>query len=116
MCANCHGEDGRGLSPGAAPLKDRWQRPLRVPDLTLPVGQARGVKRGHHSHDYFTVIMTGVGGTPMLPLAGTLDVDEIWDIAHYAQSLRVVVFLWVLWLVCLLSCVVVVVCGVFWFF
>src|SRR3569623_233265 len=88
-CANCHGEDGRGAPPGAAPLKDRWERPLRVPDLTLPLGRARGVKRGHHSHDYFTVIMTGVGGTPMLPLAGTLDVDEIWDIAHYAQSLRV---------------------------
>lgn len=87
-CAKCHGEDGRGAAL-AAPLSDQWGRRLRVPDLTLPMGEVHGVKRGHHSHEYFTVIMTGVGGTPMTPFAGKLSVDEIWDVVHYAQSLRI---------------------------
>src|SRR3569833_2048677 len=76
--SNCQGEDGRGPPSGAAPLKDRWHRPLRVPDLSLPLGEARGVKRGHHSYVFFSVFLFGVGGTPMLPLAVSFFFVVFW--------------------------------------
>ena len=33
--------------------------------------------------------MTGVGGTPMPPFQGQLKPEEVWDVVHYVQSLRV---------------------------
>ena len=33
--------------------------------------------------------MTGIGGTPIPPFQGKLTAQEVWDVAHYVQSLRV---------------------------
>jgi mono/diheme cytochrome c family protein len=88
-CFMCHGTDGRGDGPLAGTLKDEWGHAVRPADFTLPAGVHGGVKLGHDGAHIFKTIMTGVGGTPMPPFQGQLTTDEVWDIVHYEQSLRV---------------------------
>lgn len=88
-CFVCHGSGGGGDGPLAASLNDVWGHPVRPANLTLPAGVQGGVKLGHDGAHLFTTIMTGVGGTPMPSFAGQLAPDEVWDIVHYVQSLRV---------------------------
>lgn len=88
-CFVCHGSGGGGDGPLAASLNDVWGHPVRPANLTLPAGVQGGVKLGHDGAHLFTTIMTGVGGTPMPSFGGQLTPDEVWDIVHYVQSLRV---------------------------
>lgn len=89
-CAVCHGVGGRGRGPAADHIRDVWNHPLRPADFTLPAGVGGGVKLGHDARHIYRTIMTGVGGTPMPPFAlSKLTPDEVWDIAHYVQSLRI---------------------------
>jgi len=88
-CFMCHGAEGKGDGILAGALKDVWGHPIRPANFTLPAGVHGGVKLGHDGEHIFKTIMTGVGGTPMPAFQGTLKPDEVWDIVHYEQSLRV---------------------------
>ena len=85
----CHGAEGKGDGFMAAGLKDIWGNSDRPANFTLPAGMHGGVKLGHDREHIFKTIMTGVGGTPMPPFQGQLKPEEIWDVVHYVQSLRV---------------------------
>ena len=73
----------------AGTLNDVWGRPVRPANLTVPAGVPGGVKLGHRGERIFTTIINGVGGTPMPPFQGQLTPDEVWQLVHYVQSLRV---------------------------
>lgn len=88
-CMLCHGAEGQGNGPMAPVIKDAWGQPLRPANFTLAAGLSGGVKLGHHGEHLFKTVTTGVGGTPMPAFGGQLKPDEIWDIVHHVQSLRV---------------------------
>ena len=88
-CMICHGNEGKGNGPLAGMLKDFWEQPIRPANLTLPAGAPGGVKLGQGSDHIFKTLMIGIGGGPMPAYQGQLTSDEIWDIVHYVQSLRV---------------------------
>jgi cytochrome c oxidase cbb3-type subunit 1 len=89
ICFMCHGAEGRGDGMMAAGLQDVWGHPVRPANFTLPAGAHGGVKLGHDGEHIFKTIMTGIGGTPMPPFQGKLTPQEVWDVVHYVQSLRV---------------------------
>jgi cytochrome c oxidase cbb3-type subunit 2 len=88
-CLLCHGRAGEGDGPLATALKDVWEHPSPPANFTLPAGVQGGVKLGHDGEHIFRTVMTGVGGTLMPAFRGQLPPDEVWDIVHYVQSLRV---------------------------
>jgi len=88
-CALCHGKQGHGDGPISRALKDTWGHAAHPANFTLPAGTPRGVKLGHDSAHLFKTIYTGVGGTPMPVFGEQVKPDEIWNIVHYVQSLRV---------------------------
>lgn len=89
ICFTCHGNDGKGDGMLANELTDTWGHPVRPANFTLPAGVPGGVKLGHDGTHIFKTIMTGVGGTPMPSFADTFKADEVWDLVHFVQSLRV---------------------------
>jgi cbb3-type cytochrome c oxidase subunit I len=89
ICFTCHGKDGKGDGPLAGSLTDAWGHAVRPANFTLPAGTPGGVKLGHDGTHIFKTIMTGVGGPPMPPFADTFKPNEVWDIVHFVQSLRV---------------------------
>jgi cytochrome c oxidase cbb3-type subunit I/II len=89
ICFMCHGAEGHGDGMLAAGLQDVWGHPVRPANFTLPAGVHAGVKLGHDGEHFFKTIMTGVGGTAMPPFQGQLTAEEVWDLVHYVQSLRV---------------------------
>lgn len=89
ICFSCHGNDGKGDGVLADALTDSWGHPVKPANFTLPAGAPGGVELGHDGTHIFKTIMTGVGGTPMPPFADTFKPDEVWDIVHFVQSLRV---------------------------
>jgi mono/diheme cytochrome c family protein len=89
ICFMCHGPAGKGDGPLAAGLNDIWGHPVRPANFTLPAGVHGGVKLGHDGEHIFKTVMTGVGGTPMPAFEGQFTPQEVWDVVHYVQSLRV---------------------------
>lgn len=83
QCATCHGVGGRGNGPAAAELKDAWDRPARVPDLTR--GEF-GLKAGGEAGDIYRVLTLGMAGTPMPSFTALSDEDR-WDLAAYVRTL-----------------------------
>lgn len=88
-CMLCHGNEGKGDGPMVPVLKDAWGQPLKPANFTLAAGLSGGVKLGHDGEHLFKTATTGVGGTPMPVFGEQLTPEEIWDIVHYVQSLRV---------------------------
>ncbi len=88
-CMLCHGNEGKGDGPMAPVIKDTWGQPLKPANFTLAAGLPGGVKLGHDAEHLFKTATTGVGGTPMPVFGEHLEPEEIWDIVHYVQSLRV---------------------------
>jgi mono/diheme cytochrome c family protein len=88
-CMICHGQLGEGDGPMVQVLKDAWGEPVVPANFTLPAGVSGGVKLGHNSEHMFKTVMTGIGGTPMPVFEEHLTPEEIWDIVHHIQSLRV---------------------------
>jgi mono/diheme cytochrome c family protein len=88
-CMLCHGAEGKGDGPMAPVLKDVWGQPLKPANFTLPAGLPGGVKLGHDGEHLYKTVLTGIGGTPMPVFWEQLSPEEIWDIVHYVQSLRV---------------------------
>lgn len=89
ICFMCHGPAGKGDGLLAGGLTDTWGHPIRPADFTLPAGVHGGVKLGHDGEHIFKTVMTGVGATPMIPFQEQLTPEEVWDVVHYVQSLRV---------------------------
>ncbi len=89
-CALCHGEQGRADGALSQPgmLVDDWGEPIRPAHLSLPAGMPGGVKLGHGGPRLYQMIVAGIGSTPMPPFEG-LTGEEVWDLVHYVQSLRV---------------------------
>ena len=89
ICFTCHGKDGKGDGVLATSLTDTWGHAVTPANFTLPAGVPGGVKLGHDGRHIFKTVMTGVGGTPMPAFAGTYTPDQVWDIVHFVQSLRI---------------------------
>jgi mono/diheme cytochrome c family protein len=84
QCASCHGENGAGDGPSAAPLKDSFGVPIRPRDFNT--GAFRG---GSTGGDLYTRIAVGLGGTPMVAYPDeVLAPADRWALVHYIQSLR----------------------------
>ncbi|MGB5053070.1 MAG: hypothetical protein WBO24_01600, partial [Nitrospirales bacterium] len=67
---------------------DSWGGAVKPAHLSLAAGVPGGVKLGHHGGRLFLTIKTGIGGTPM-PAFDSLTSEEVWDLVHFVQSLRV---------------------------
>ncbi|MCC2642173.1 MAG: hypothetical protein K0S45_2586 [Nitrospira sp.] len=89
-CALCHGDGGKADGPLSGPgmLMDDWGEPVKPAHLTLPAGVPGGVKLGHNGAHLFQTIVAGIGGTPMPPF-DSMAPEEVWDLVHFIQSLRV---------------------------
>jgi len=83
QCASCHGAGGKGDGPAAAELKDAWERPVAMPDLTR--GDL-GLKAGAGLEDLFRVLTLGMAGTPM-PSFESLPIRDRWDLAAFVRTL-----------------------------
>jgi cytochrome c oxidase cbb3-type subunit 2 len=83
QCAVCHGSGGKGDGPAAPGLRDAWDHPVCVPDLTR--GELT-LKGGSGLEDVFRVLALGMAGTPM-PSFESLPEKDRWDLAAFVQSL-----------------------------
>lgn len=83
QCASCHGAGGKGDGPAAPELRDAWDHPVCVPDLTR--GEL-GLKGGSGLDDVFRVLTLGMAGTPM-PSFESLSEKDRWDLAAFVRSL-----------------------------
>ena len=81
-CVACHGQGGRGDGPAAQGLTDLWGRPTWPSDLTW-----RPLKRGASPQDLYLTIATGLSGTPMPYLGGSLDSRQLWALVDFLDSL-----------------------------
>jgi mono/diheme cytochrome c family protein len=81
-CSQCHGEDGRGLTPDnlRGDLKDAWGNPIMAADLTS--GMLHG---GREPIDVYRRISTGINGTPMPGFRDALagEAETLWNLASY---------------------------------
>jgi mono/diheme cytochrome c family protein len=82
-CATCHGEKADGTGPSAASLKDEWGQPITPANLRAPT-----LRSGNEPRDLYRVLLTGIGGTPMVSFAETFTDEQRWDLVAYLQSLR----------------------------
>ncbi len=55
------------------------------PDFTR--SELRSIRPDHRMEDFYRVIASGVGGTAMPTWKGSLPEEDIWALAHYAESL-----------------------------
>jgi len=88
-CAVCHGKQGHGDGIAATGMKDMWGHDESPANYTLPAGVPGGVKLGHDGQHIFKTVSDGIGGTPMPAFGSSLSPQQIWDIAHFVQSLRI---------------------------
>jgi cytochrome c oxidase cbb3-type subunit 2 len=81
VCANCHGDGGRGDGFSSYALRD-WQDASIVPrDFTTGVFRA-----GNAPSDLYLRIRTGLNGTPM---PGTSEPDDVvWGMVHYIMAMK----------------------------
>jgi cytochrome c oxidase cbb3-type subunit I/II len=89
VCSSCHGDGGRGDGPLSALLTNTWGLSIRPANFALPAGAPGGVKLGHDGRHLFKVVMNGIGGGPMPSFAASLKPEDVWDIVHFLQSLRI---------------------------
>lgn len=83
-CWSCHGKEGRGNGPSALTLTDSRGYPIMPFDLT----SGTHFKCGQTDRDLFKDLTTGLDGTPMPSFTDALKPDQIWDLVHYIQTLR----------------------------
>jgi cytochrome c oxidase cbb3-type subunit 2 len=74
-CWECHGDEGRGDGEKAPGLKDDFDYPIPVADLTTGV------------QDIFRTMSTGLAGTPMPSFGDSLPEEDRWALAYYVLTL-----------------------------
>lgn len=79
-CVRCHGDRGRGDGAMAAQIQAQFNSP--VADLTSDV-----VARARTPEEWYDIISNGRLQNGMPGFAGSLDVDQRWDVIAYAWSL-----------------------------
>jgi mono/diheme cytochrome c family protein len=82
-CSSCHGDAGDGQGIAAATLRDQWNDPIRPANLLAPL-----LHSGNEPSDLHRVLLTGIGGTPMVSFADLLNVEQRWDIVAHVIALR----------------------------
>jgi mono/diheme cytochrome c family protein len=82
-CAGCHGEKGDGQGIAASTLRDQWNDPIRPANLLAPL-----LHSGNEPADLHRVLLTGIGGTPMVSFADLLTLEQRWDIVAHLVALR----------------------------
>jgi len=82
-CASCHGGKGDGQGIAAAALLDQWGDPIRPANLLAPL-----LHSGNAPSDLHRVLLTGIGGTPMVSFADVLNVEQRWDIVAHIVAIR----------------------------
>lgn len=81
-CIRCHGDRGRGDGAMAAQIQTQFGSP--VSDLTGDV-----VARARTPAEWYDLVANGRLQNGMPGFAGSLDVDQRWDVIAYAWSLAV---------------------------
>jgi cytochrome c oxidase cbb3-type subunit I/II len=84
-CWSCHGREGRGNGPNAITLTDSKGYPITPFDLT----SGTSFKCGSSDQTLFRDLTNGLDGTPMPSFTDAMKPDQIWDVVHYIQTLRV---------------------------
>jgi mono/diheme cytochrome c family protein len=79
-CIRCHGDQGRGDGAMAAQIQAQFGAP--VADLTGDV-----VARARTPEEWYNTVANGRLQNGMPGFAGSLDVDQRWDVIAYAWSL-----------------------------
>lgn len=82
-CAACHGEKADGTGPAAAALRDEWGHAITPANLRTPT-----LRTGNEPRDLHRVLLTGIGGTPMVSFAETFTDAQRWELVAYLMSLR----------------------------
>jgi mono/diheme cytochrome c family protein len=74
-CESCHGSQGHGDGPAGQALDPK---PKNLPELAVKAGD-----------DYlFWRIVTGKPGTSMVPWAGVLTDEQIWQVVVFIRTLK----------------------------
>jgi mono/diheme cytochrome c family protein len=81
-CVQCHGAGGRGDGAMAAQIQAQFNSP--VADLTGDVAA-----RARTPEEWYNIVTNGDLQKGMPGFAGSLDVDQRWDVIAYAWSLAV---------------------------
>ncbi len=79
QCGKCHGETGRGDGVSAPTLVDSWGYKIVPPDLSKPwlfIGGSEPV-------DLYRTLRTGLTGSAMPTVDGTLTEDQTWDLVNF---------------------------------
>ncbi len=81
-CAACHGDNGDGKGPASEELEDMWGNPVK------PRNFKKGVYRsGSKPQNLFTVLSTGIEGTPM-PAYEDITDDDKWHLISFILGLK----------------------------
>jgi DMSO reductase family type II enzyme heme b subunit len=83
-CVKCHGEKGRGNVTADKKLEDDWGNRIWPRNLTRP----ETWRWTRNAEDIFRRISTGIRGTPMPEHTTNMSVQDRWDVANYAMTLR----------------------------
>jgi len=78
-CSKCHGIGGHGDGPSTPTLKDAWGEKIVPPDLSKPWLFIAGSE----SEDIYRTLSTGLTGSAMPALEGTLNEDQTWDLVNF---------------------------------
>jgi len=78
-CWKCHGITGQADGPSAKTLKDTWGNKNVPPDLSKPWLYIGGTE----AEDIYRTLSTGLTGSAMPALEGTLNEDQTWDLVNY---------------------------------
>lgn len=79
-CVPCHGQQGRGDGPQAAPIQQQFGKP--VADLTSDV-----IARAQSPAQWYDVVSNGRLSSGMPPFGGKYDPNQLWDAMAYAWTL-----------------------------
>ena len=78
-CWKCHGITGQADGPSTKTLKDSWDNKIVPPDLSKPWLYIAGSE----PEDIYRTLSTGLTGSAMPALEGTLNEDQTWDLVNY---------------------------------
>lgn len=78
-CWKCHGKGGRADGPSAPTLKDAWDNKIVPPDLSKPWLFIAGSK----PEDIYRTLATGLTGSAMPAIEGTITEDQTWDLVNF---------------------------------